>query len=343
MSRTRSARAVRAWAGVFFAVVPTVTCLAAAPPEGRAPSFPIEAGAKTFVGRFTREELAKDEVFLGALKELAKSDLSPRAKADAFALLRERIGWLFTGALRLFPGCGYAQSQSMVFSTYFQYQLKMPAGLEVGPLLDLAKADRGDHPLRSPNALLLAVILNRGAATAAVEKAIDPKAIAAAEVPAIDLHDLATASALTGDPKVVAKLVALLPETGSEESREDLISATVNYQNDGLRNAVEAFVRKSFPGLFDNSVRTALIALVHVSPPDHFRDFYKSLGELARGEEDVDLLRKFWDSRFRDRLQSDDPAKQSLKIWDGFTFKAEGGDGVWIAFGDTFRYWVSFK
>ena len=57
--------------------------------------------------------------------------------------------------------------------------------------------------------------------------------------------------------------------------------------------------------------------------------------------EDIDLLRKFWDSGFRDRLQSGDPAKSPIKIWDGFTFTLDNGGG-WITFGKSFRYWISF-
>src|SRR5262249_36157868 len=50
--------------------------------DSRAPSFPIDAEAKAFAGRFDRTELVKDEVFIKALGELARSKLSPEAKAD---------------------------------------------------------------------------------------------------------------------------------------------------------------------------------------------------------------------------------------------------------------------
>ena len=286
--------------------------------------------------------LLKDEVFVKALEELAKSDLSPAAKADAFALMQQRIGWLFVGAARLFPGRGYAQTQAMVLTTFFEYQQKMPKGLEVGPLLELARTGRAGHPLRASNALLLATILNREAAKDAVRKAIDLKAIEAAQVPAIDLHNLGLAAALTADPNVVAEAVALLPRIESEESREDLIVITSIFQDDRLRGKIEDFVRTRFPGSFDNSVQTALIVLAHAGPPAHFRDFYKSLGNLTKDKKDIELLRKFWDSGFRDRLQSDDPAKSPLKIWDGFTFALEN-EGGWITFGKLFRYWISFK
>jgi hypothetical protein len=303
------------------------------------PSYPIEADAEGFVNKHTREELSQDDVFVAVLQDLARSDLPPRSKADAFALMQQRIGWLFSGAARLFPGCGYFQTQTMILSTYFQYQQKMPAGLDVAPLLAFAKESRGDHPLRASNALLLATILNRAAAYDAVKKAIDAKSIASAKVPAIDLHNLSMSAALTADPKVVARLLELLPQTESEESREDLLAATGIYRNDELREAVEGFLRKSFPASFDNSVQTALMVLAHAGPVDHFREFYKSLGKDA---DSIDKLRKFWDSGFRDRLQSDDPKKQPLKIWDGFAVKVEA-EGAWVTFGDSYRYWVSFK
>jgi hypothetical protein len=306
------------------------------------PSFPIEPAAEAFIGKFDRMALLKDDVFVKALEDLAKSNLSPAAKADAFALMQQRVGWLFVGAARLFPGQGYAQTQAMVLSTFFQYQQKMPKGLEVGPLLEFARMHRADHPLRASNAILLASILDRASAKDAVRKAIDLKAIEAAPVPAIDLHNLGLASALTGDPKVVADAVALLPKIESEESREDLIAITLIFHDDDLRGKVEEFVRGRFPGSFDNSVQTALIVLAHAGPREHFRTFYKSLGDLTKDKQKIDLLRKFWDSGFRDRLQSDDPANSPLKIWDGFTFTLEN-DGGWITFGESFRYWISFK
>jgi hypothetical protein len=313
-------------------------------PDGgdKKPSFPIDPKAEAFIGKFDRLALLKDEVFLKALEDLAKCDLSPEAKADAFALMQQRIGWLFVGAARLFPGRSYAQTQAMVLTTFFQYQQKMPKGLEVGPLLELARTTRAGHPLRASNAILLASILNRAAAKDAVRKSIDLKEIEAAQVPAIDLHNLGLAAALTADPKVVAEAVALLPGIESEESREDLIVITSIFQDDHLQGKIEEFIRTRFPGSFDNSVQTALIVLAHAGPPAHFRDFYKSLGNLTKDKKDIELLRKFWDSGFRDRLQADDPAGSMLKIWDGFTFTLEK-EGGWITFGKSFRFWISFK
>jgi quinoprotein glucose dehydrogenase len=306
------------------------------------PSFAIEPAALAYVGKFDRMALFKDETFVRALKDLAASDLSPAAKADAFALMLERIGWLFVGAARLFPGRGYAETQAMIVTTLVEYEQKMPKGLEVRPLLELARTARNDHPLRSSNALLLATILNREAAKDAVRKAIDLKAIEAAQVPAIDLHNLSLAAALTADPKLVGELVALLPKIHSEESREDLIAITLNYRTDELRGQIEQFVRTQFPALFDNSVQTALIVLAHVGPPNHFRDFYKSLGDLNKDKKDIDLLRKFWDRGFRDRLQPDEQALSPLKIWDGFTLTLDNKGG-WVTFGKSFRCWISFE
>jgi hypothetical protein len=42
------------------------------------------------------------------------------------------------------------------------------------------------------------------------------------------------------------------------------------------------------------------------------------------------------------RQRQGDPAKQPLKLWDGFAVKVET-EGAWVTFGDDFRYWVSFK
>ncbi len=230
----------------------------------------------------------------------------------------------------------------MIFSTYFKYQQEMPAGLDVAPLLELSRTARASHPLRASNALLLATILNGKAARDTVIKAIDAKAIEAAPVPAIDLHNLCLAAPLVWDPAVTSKLVDLLPGIVSEESREDIIAATGHFKDDGLRDKIEEFVRRRFPGSFDHSDRTALIVLAHISEPDHFRKFYKSLGDLTKDKKDIDRLREFWDSGFRDRLQADNPAGSMLKIWDGFTVTV-GDGGATITDGKSFRYWISFR
>jgi hypothetical protein len=87
---------------------------------------------------------------------------------------------------------------------------------------------------------------------------------------------------------------------------------------------------------------TALIVLAQAGPPDHLRDFYKSLGDVAKDKNDIDWLRKFWDSGFRDPLQADPANGSALKIWDGFALKLENGGGT-ITDGRSFRYWISFK
>jgi hypothetical protein len=71
------------------------------------------------------------------------------------------------------------------------------------------------------------------------------------------------------------------------------------------------FLQQRFPTLRDHSITTALIVLAHAGPPDHFRTFYKSLGDLTKDKKDIDWLREFWDDGFRDRLQAD-PQKGSL-------------------------------
>ncbi len=342
MIQTFFVRSAAAFAALVVLVSIGSAESAAADDKDTKPSFPIAAEAQTFVGRYDRMELVKDAVFVKVLEELAGSKLSPEAKADAFALMQERIGWLFVGAMRLFPKAGYAQSIAMILSTYFQYQEKMPAGLEVGPLLDLARSARDAHPLRASNALLLATILNHKAAKDAVRKAIDAKAIAKASVPAIDLHNLCLAAALVRDPETIRKLVHLLPDIDSEESREDVISATSIYQDEKLRDKIEQFVRHRFPGSFDNSVQTALIVLAHAGPPDHFRTFYKSLGDLTKDKKDIDRLRDFWDKGFQDPLQANNAAGTALKIWDGFTFTV-ANDGGTITDRKSFHYWINFK
>jgi hypothetical protein len=342
MIRPACARPAAVLAALLTLMASAVAQPAGEDAEAKTPSFPIDAEARAFVGRFDRTELAKDEVFIKVLGELARSKLSPEAKADAFALMQERIGWLFVGAARMFPKCSYAQTIAMILSTYFKYQEAMPAGLDIAPLLELSRTARGRHPLRASNALLLATILNHKAARDTVTQAIDAKAIAKAPVPAIDLHNLSLAAALARDFDTVRTLVNLLPGIESEESREDVIAVTSIFQDEKLRDKIEQFVRTRFPGSFDNSVQTALIVLVHVGPQEHFRTFYKSLGELTQDKKDIDRLRKFWDDGFRDRLQSDDPQRPPLKIWDGFAVKL-GKNGATITDGKEYRNWISFE
>ena len=309
-------------------------------PADKRPSFPIDPAGEAFVARFERTALLKDEVFVSALIDLARSDLSPTAQADAFALMQRQIGWLFVGAARQFPGMVYAQTQAMVLSTFVRYQQKMPPGLLVAPLLDLARTKRTDHPLRASNALLLATILNRDEAKEAVRKAIDLPAIQSAAVPAIDLHNLSLAATLTLDSKIVGEVVKLLPKITSEESREDLIVGTAIFDDATLRGMLEEFVRREFPGRFDRGVQTALQVLVHGSPPDHFRTFYKSLGD-GRDPKDVAVLRKFWDDKFN-AAPADQAGKSFLKIWDGFAVAPEKS-GAWVTSEPSFRYWIGFE
>ena len=193
-----------------------------------------------------------------------------------------------------------------------------------------------------PMRFLLATILNQKAAKQAVQKAIDWPAITKAAVPAIDLHNLSLSASLALDPVVVRGLISLLPNVDSEESREDIIAATSIHGDEKLRELVEAFVRRRFPAHRDKSITTALIVLAHAGPPDHFRDFYKSLGDLTKDKKDIDWLRDFWDKGFRDPLQADPEKGSLLKMWDGFMIAttAEGGT---ITDGKAFRYWISFK
>ncbi len=314
----------------------------AADGDERTPSFPISDHAKKFVGHLERNELAKDDVFVKALVELAKSDLSPEAKADAFMLMQDKIGWLFVGVAKIHPKHNYAQSVELTLSTYVQYQEKMPAGLDVGPLLKLAESSRNEHPLRPSNALLLATILNYKGSKDAVLKAIDAKAIARTQVPAIDLHNLSLAAALARDPAVVRKNLELLPGLDSEESREDVMAVTSIFRDEKMRDMIEAFLKAAFPKSFDNSVQTALIVLVHTSEPEHFRTFYKNLGDMTKDEKAIKILRDFWDSRFHYALQTDQETGIVLKVWDGFTFTLSEGGGT-IAWGKTYKNWVELK
>jgi hypothetical protein len=121
-----------------------------------------------------------------------------------------------------------------------------------------------------------------------------------------------------------------------------VIAVTSIFEDEKVRGKIEDFVRKRFPGSFDCSVSTALIVLVHAGPQDHFRDFYKSLGDLTKNKKDIDRLREFWDSGFRDPIQGDGKSGTPLKIWDGFTFTV-GKEGGPITYGKSYRYWISFK
>ena len=71
--------------------------------RAREPSFPISAEAKAFVDRFDRTELVKDEVFVKVLLELARSELSAEAKADAFASCRSESAGCSSAPPGFFP------------------------------------------------------------------------------------------------------------------------------------------------------------------------------------------------------------------------------------------------
>jgi len=312
-------------------------------PEDRTPSYEVAQAARDFVGRFERQELFDDDTFIRTLRELARSDLPPEAKADAFILMQERLGWLFAGAARLFPNQGYAQTAAAMLSTYIQYQEAMPKDLDVEPLLDLAKTARADHPFRSSNALLLATILNHEQAKPAVREAIDFEAIQAAPVPPIDLHNLAFAAALTRDDGIVLELLGLLPKIPGEENREDVIVATVIYREfQPLQHALREFVKREIPNQYDRSIQTALIVLAFTEPQDEFTEFCQSLREIvddATRQRLIDL----WDSGFQEDLAQAQEGRQALKLWDGFTFELKEREGSWIRYGDSFRHWIRLQ
>jgi uncharacterized protein YndB with AHSA1/START domain len=71
-------------------------------------------------------------------------------------------------------------------------------------------------------------------------------------------------------------------------------------------------------------------------------DGFMFVDELIREKLEQFVRRHFWDAGFRDRLQSNDPARSPLKIWDGFTFTL-GDGGATITQGESFRYWISFR
>jgi hypothetical protein len=334
----------RTWDGLFLSLGLLIGGQAAAgtpTDDERKASYDIGPKAQEFIAPVARADWLKDDVFVAKLKELAASDLPAGDKADAFAQMQAKLGWLFLGVTKLFPGQGYAQTYAGIATTFFRYQEKMPADLDIASLLELARKGRGDHPFRASNAVLLAVVLNHRAAKDAVVRAIDGPAIESAPVPAIDLHNLALAATLTRDPRVVAKLFGLLPHLDSSESREDVIVATSIYRDVALRDRIESFVKAEFPARFDNAVRSALLLLARHGPPDHFRAFYKELGDLPDvGRTDVLKLSKFWDDGFRDALQLEArEGKVVTKVWDGFEVKPLD-DGMVVRFGDSFRAFV---
>lgn len=304
----------------------------------RTPSYAIDAEAVEFVGRHEQAEWMEDATFVAALEELAASDLSAEARADAFALMQDEIGWLFVGVMRLFPGRNYQQTVAMQLTTYIEYQQRMPGEIDVEPLLGLAKSALATHSVRASNALLLATMLNPKAAVESVREAIDLESIGKAEVPAIALHNLALATALSLDPENVRRLVALLPEVKGEEEREDILAVVSIYRIDAVRDAIEAWVKATFPGEFDQSVQTALATLAQIGPVEHFTAFYKSLGEGAE-EADVTKLRDFWDGGFLGGLGKGPPDRTATKVWDGFTITVHE-DGAEVTDGKAFHAWI---
>jgi hypothetical protein len=296
--------------------LPGVGEAARAPAPARAWSFAIESDASQRIVPLAREELVRDEVFVDTLKGVLGGPLSVEAKTDAFTLMLDKIGWLFAGSVRLFPGQGYLGTFHGRLATYFVYQEELAAFAEQATgFAALAGSTCGVNAVRCSSALMLTALLDRERAAVEVRRMIAEEAHRSAEVPEIVVHALAVASGLSRAPAVAVDLAALLPRITSEESREDVICALAIFASADATAEVTAFLEGELRVRNDNAVETGLFVARQRLGPSRFQTWYAGV-KMQLGPERAARLEEL--GLEGTRLPMQDFGSAPVKIWDGF-------------------------
>ena len=314
----------------------TAATISLAPEAEKVTSFPLSAAAIRRVEPLAARDLGDDAHFVATLlRILEEKDLESSEKVDAFYLMLRKIGWEFSGSVRLFPGSTYHQTFLGMASTYFGYQQRVEAAsMDPAPFLALANTGCDENVVRCSHALLLATILDSKRSAESVRTLLDPGKIRASEVPDILLHNLALSVMLTRDFELARKLASLLRDTTSEEGQEDILCAMSIFDDAQLTASLKEFLREALTTKWDSAVEIGFVGLAHRLPEADFRAFYSQLtagvSDPARRERLV-------------AIEKDDfaPLFQSapsgwIKVWDGFSVSLFD-DGMVLRYGSSFR------
>jgi len=324
---------------VLFLISANHSIAEIAPISAKIPSFKLSDEAIAFTKGFHARELIKDEIFIDSLQTILNSGLNEQAKIDSFVILLDKIGWLFNGSVRLFPGGSYVETYYGIVSTYIKYQKAFKnINYNVTGILEIASKSCEENTISCSNALLLATILDKKASSQTISQLSTVQHINNSKVPAIFLHNLTLSAVLSRNIKLIEKLLDIVSEIKIEEGREDILSAAGIYNYKPFLTTIKTFARKQYLENFDNSVQTAIIIIRKKSPPKEFDVFFKSLktGDKKKiREESLNLMVK---NNFKGPLQSQ--KRSWIKTWDGFDVTVYE-DGMHLSLKDRFSHFRS--
>lgn len=274
-------------------------------------------------------KLMQDEVFLEVLRSvLARPDFTEANKADAFYLLLKKIRWNFSGAVQIPPNIDYPAFFNAQAGTFLDYQARLQnLRYDVAPLLRIAAEGHRANVVRAAHALLLAALLDRQAAAAAIRILLTPDELRHAQVPDILLHHLALAVVLARQPPLAAELDALWDATASEEGREDILCVLGIYRD---LNRIRSRLAEEQDPAHDLTLETGLLLLKRCLPADAFSaasDEMRSTHPALAGA--LDTLRQ---RNFRSSTRT---AAAFWKTWDGFDATLYD-DGMRLTHGESF-------
>jgi hypothetical protein len=309
----------------------------------KTPSFPIAQQATALIGPIDGRRLVDDRVFLSTLKGLvASSTFSGEDKADAFALMLRKIGWQFTGSVRIPNGYNYLRIYTGMASTFIGYQQYLSSsGLKSTDLLTVARGQCATHVVRCAHALLLAMLIDPTAGTPVVKSLIDMGQIRAAQVPPILLHHLSLAVVLTRDGRLATAFGALLNQVEWEENQEDILCMLAMFDTSGAVEMTKAFVQSALQTKLDEAVRTAFAVLRRRLTDQEFRAWYVQVSSTASDPARTAALNGLREGNFKS-LDRFGPGSDWVKTWDDFSVTTYE-DGMSLSYQGVFRDFIGGK
>jgi hypothetical protein len=320
-------------------------CMAAeampTPAERRIDSFTVTPAAASRIESIDSRELMDDARFVATLRRILEDpELLPIDQADAFYLMLRKIGWEFTGTVRVPPNRTYLETFDSMAVTYLGYQGQL-GDLRIDPtaLLSAPAFDCASNVVRCSNALVLSVLLDRKKSASTVRTLIDRDAIQNAEVPGILIHNLALAVVLSRDVELARSLAKLLPHVTVKESQEDILCAISYFQSPEIAATIKSFLLETLKTKFNSAVDTGILALKKRLTDAQFGAAYAELIEAAAKPEWKERLvnaRKTNFTSFRSRTI---PGGM-MKVWADFDVTMYD-DGMVFTHGKRFRAFLS--
>lgn len=320
----------------MFCVSPPVEAKPA-PESEKTCSFPLSPDAKRLIEPIDQRELVDDAKFLATLRlVLDDPKLDTGGKIDAFFLMLRKIGWDFTGTVRIFPHSNYLQTYTGMAATYLGYQHQLEfLGYDVFPILQQALTDYERNAVRSSYGLLLAALVNPKQTVGTIRSFSDASKIKSSEMPPIILHNLSLSVVLSRDFKLAEELGNLLQKIKIEEGQEDILCTLSIFHAKEIAAIVYSFLQEALKYKYDAAVETGILVMQKILPPDEFRTAYD---KLVAGVEDPGRKKRLLELKQEgfDSLRKFGPGEGWVKTWDGVDLILYD-DGIAIHYGPRFR------